>query len=174
MPDGLYHEKRNRARQNESVGNQRSKKHKMSTTTMSNLKQHVLNYKTKVFMSNQVADPKHLGIHLLAKAIPSMDNGKEVAFAWHWAMKDVTIYTKQEYETETSMYKNTHKMKKTNGDTTWFYDFKKDGKMRRCIMTTEIWYKPNTEHNVSPIAILMGQFMANGFHITKCVFQDAE
>jgi hypothetical protein len=142
------------------------------TTKMSNLKEQVLNFKTQCF--GAVADPRHLGVYLLSKVIPSMDNGGDVAFAWAWAKKDVCVYNQSEYDGETAMYRNKHKMIKTDGDTTWFYEFKKDGKKRKALITTEIWFKENEDHNTSPIALLLGQFFGAGLHIAKVKFEDVE
>ena len=139
----------------------------------SSFKDAVLNFKTRIFTNAPLPDPRHLGVYLLTKVIPQMDANGEHSFAWIWAAKDVGVYNQQEYETETEMYRKKHKMRKADGDTTWFYDYTLKGKKRRCVMTTEIWYKEGKEHNVSPIAYLFGQFMANGFHITKCRFEDA-
>ena len=131
-----------------------------------------MNFKTTCY--GAVADPRSLGIHILAKVIPSMTGSTDVAFAWAWRAKDVCVYTQKEYDAETAMYVKTHGMKKNDGDTTWFYEFKKDGKKWKAILTTEIWFKPGAEHNVSPIAMLFSQFMGNGLHITKVKFVDAE
>lgn len=140
---------------------------------MSDLKEQVINFKTKIF-GHCPADPRHLGIHLLTKVIPSMDGNGDVAFAWAWAKNDVCVYNQEEYDGETKMYRTKHKMVKTDGDTTWFYDFKKGDKKRKAIITTEIWYKENADHNTSPIAILLGQFFGAGLHIAKVRFEDAE
>ena len=144
---------------------------------MSDLKKHFLEAEMpRIFTNGPAAgiNYKVLGITILAKLIPEMDKNNEVAFAYHYAMKDLCAYSAADYNSETSNYKKTHKMKCDKGDTVWFYEFKnKDGKKRRCILETEIWYKPNAEHSVSPIAILFSQFFANGLHITKCRFEDA-
>lgn len=145
----------------------------MSAPKMSNLKEQVINFKTQCF--GAVADPRSLGVYLLAKVIPAMDGNGDVAFAWAWAKKDVCVYNQAEYDGETAMYRNRHKMKKTDGDTTWFYEFKnKDGKMRKALITTEIWFKENENHNTSPIALLLGQFFGAGLHIAKVKFEDVE
>jgi hypothetical protein len=66
-------------------------------------------------------------------------------------------------------------MKKTDGDTTWTYEFKnKDGKKKKASITTEIWFKDNENHNTSPIALLLGQFFGAGLHISKVKFEDVE
>ena len=135
------------------------------TSKLRDLKEQVINFKTKCF--GAVTDPRSLGVYLLAKVIPAMDGNGDIAFAWFWAKKDVCVYNQEEYDGETKMYRTKHKMKKTDGDTTWFYEFKKDGKMRKAIITTEIWYKENTQHNISPIALLMSQFFGAGLHISK-------
>lgn len=145
---------------------------------MSDLKKHFLEAEMPRIYTNGPASGinfKVLAITILAKLIPEMDKRNEVAFAFHYAMRDLAAYSAADYAAETNNYKKTHKMKKDDGDTTWVYEFKnKDGKKRRCILTTEIWYKPGAEHSVSPIAYLFGQFFANGLHITKCRFEDAE
>ena len=69
------------------------------------------------------------------------------------------------------MYRNRHKLKKTDGDTTWFYEFKNGSKNRRAIITTEIWYKEDAYHNTSPIALLLNQFFGAGLHICKVKFE---
>ena len=127
-----------------------------------------------IYTNTKMPDPKHLGVYLMTKVIPVMDERNEYAFGWFWAREDVGVYSKEEYTTETNMYKTTHKMKCAPGDTTWYYDYKVGDKKRRCIMTTEIWYKPRANHNVSPIAILFAQFMGAGLHIVKCKFEDVE
>lgn len=140
---------------------------------MCDLKEQVLNFKTMCF--GAAADPRHLGIHILTKVIPVMERDNEVAFAWGWAKNDVVVYNQNEYDTETTMYRRQHKMKKTDGDTTWFYEFKnKDGKKKKAIITTEIWFKENEQHNTSPIALLLGQFFGAGLHIAKVKFEDVE
>jgi len=103
-----------------------------------------------------------------------MDINNEVAFAWLWARKDVVVYNQKEYDDETTMYRLKHNMVKADGDTTWFYEFKKDGKKRKTILTTEIWYKKDTDHATSPIALLFGQFFSAGLHITKVKFEDTD
>jgi hypothetical protein len=135
----------------------------------SNLKEHVMNYKTICF--GAAADPRHLGIHILSKTIPKMYETGDMAFAWLWRLSDVGIYNQAEYETEVNTYQKTHKMKKCDGDTTWFYEFKKDGVMRKAVITTEIWFKPGEQHQLSPIAQLLGQFCGHGLHISKVKFE---
>ena len=143
----------------------------MVALKMSNLKKQVINFKTKCF--GAVADPRSVGVHLLAKVIPSMDGTDEMAFVWHWSGNDICVYTQAEYNSETRSYRNTHKMKKEDGDTIWFYEFKnREGKMRKALMTTEIWYKEGADHATSPIAMLMGQLLAAGLHIVKVKFED--
>jgi hypothetical protein len=141
------------------------------TVKQSNLKEQVMNFKTKCF--GAVADPRHLGVHILTKVIPSMDINGDVAFAWLWAKNDLGVYNQKEYDGETKMYVETHKMKKTNGDTEWVYEFKnKDGKMRKATITTEIWYKEGEDHRTSPVAMLLNQFFGAGLHIAKVKFSD--
>jgi hypothetical protein len=141
---------------------------------MEDFKKAVVDYKMRVFASGGAGlDPRSIGIFILTKVIPMMDAQNDIAFFWHWARSDVGVYNQKEYDEETGRYKKQHKMVKDDGDATWFYDFKnKDGKMRRCIITTEIWYKKGADHNVSPIAYLFGQMFGNGFHIAKCRFED--
>ena len=127
-----------------------------------------------IYTNGKLPDLKQLAIYLLARVIPEMDRDGDHAFAWLWAKEDICVYNADEYATETGMYKTKHKMKMDKGDTTWFYDYTLKGKKRRCVMTTEIWYKPNASHNLSPIAIIFGQMFANGLHIVKCEFKDAE
>ena len=134
------------------------------------LKERVINFQTKCY--GAVADPRSVGIHLLTKVIPYMDGNGDMAFAWAWAKHDVCMYNQAEYDEETTTYRKKHKMKKHDGDTTWFYEFKKDGKKRKAIMTTEIWFKEDGHHNTSPIALLFGQFLGAGLHITKVKFED--
>ena len=146
----------------------------MSAPQMSNLKEQVINYKTKIFGACP-ADPRSVGVYLLTKVIPAMDGNGDVAFAWAWAKNDVCVYNQAEYDGETTMYRTKQKMVKTDGDTTWFYEFKnKDGKKRKALITTEIWFKKNGNHNTSPIALLLGQFFGAGLHIAKVKFEDAE
>lgn len=143
------------------------------STKTSDLKEQVLNFKTKCFGAD--ADPRALGVYILASVLPNMERGGDVAFAWAWAKKDVCVYNQNEYDTETKMYRTKHKMVKTDGDTTWTYEFKnKDGKKKKVFITTEIWFKENENHNTSPIAILLGQFFGAGLHIAKVKFEDAE
>ena len=139
---------------------------------MKNLKEQVLNFKVRCH--GAATDPRHLGIHLLTQVIPCMDRAGDVAFAWYFATNDVVVYNQNEYDKETHHYKNRQKMVKDEGDTTWFYEFNKDGKKRRAVITTEIWYKKNEDHPISPIALLLGQFVAAGIHICKVKFEDAE
>ena len=142
---------------------------------MENLKDKVINFKgPNVYSSTPLPDIKYVGVFLLAKVIPAMDAEGDVAFCWHWGLNDIAKYNKEEYETETTMYKKQHKMKKDDGETTWFYDFKKGDKKRRCVMTTEIWYNPKKDAPLSPFAMLFGQYFGNGYHITKCRFEDVE
>jgi len=145
------------------------------TVKQSDLKEHVLNYKTIHYTNQHKIDPRHLGIHILTKPIPAMDVNGDMAFAWLWARNDLGVYNQAEYDGETKMYRTTHKMKKDNGDTEWFYEFKnRDGKKRKATITTEIWYKPGEDHRTSPVATLLGQFMGAGLHIAKVRFEDAE
>lgn len=146
---------------------------KMSEKRTGDLKKQVVEFKTMIY-GNCPADPRLLGIHLLTKVIPAMDGTGDVAFAWGWAKNDVVVYNQSEYDTETGMYAKKHKMKKDDGDTEWHYEFKKGDKKRRAVITTEIWYKPNGNHNTSPIAILLGQFFGAGLHIAKVRFEDVE
>lgn len=141
---------------------------------MEDFKKAVVDYKMRVFASGGAGlDPRSIGIFILTQVIPRMDVNNDIAFFWHWKLGDVGVYNQKEYDAETALYKTQHKMVKDAGDTTWFYDFKnKEGKMRRCIITTEIWYKKNGNHNVSPIAYLFGQMFGNGLHISKCRFED--
>jgi len=139
---------------------------------MSDLKEQVINFKTKIFGSCPI-DPRFLGIQLLTSVIPRMDGNGDMAFAWMWAKNDVALYNQKEYDEETKMYRTKHKMIKNNGDTTWFYDFKIGEKKRRAIITTEIWFKKDEDHATSPIALLMGQFFGAGLHISKVRFEDA-
>jgi hypothetical protein len=135
-------------------------------------KQRVLDFKTHIFCERSFPPPREIGISLLTKIIPMMDYKNDFAFAWHWKANDVCLYSKAEYEKETEYYITTHKMKRNKGDTVYHYDFIANGKKRRCILMTEIWYVPDEDHNISPIAYLFGQFMGCGLHITKCSFSD--
>lgn len=114
-------------------------------------------------------DLRHFGIHLLAKVIPEMYERGEYAFSWIFRMKELCAMTKQEYDDEVKKYVG-DKMKKDNGDATWFYDFKGV----RCVMTTEIWYYKNKDMPTSPVALLFGQLFGEGIHITKCRFEKKE
>lgn len=145
---------------------------------MRDFKKHIVDYKQPRFFvadaSQLPPDLRHMGIFLLTKVIPQMDAEGDMAFYWAWAAKDIGVYNQSEYDEETRRYKKEHKMKMSKGDTTYFYEFKnKDGKMRRCILTTEIWFKEDEHHRLSPVAMLMGQMFGNGLHITKCRFEDA-
>jgi hypothetical protein len=139
---------------------------------MENFKDAVMGFSTRIFSQGDLPDPKQLGIRLLTKCIPQMEAGGDVAFAWGWRVNDVVLYNQREYATETNMYKDRFKMKCCLGDTTWFYDYTSKGKKRRAILTTEIWYKPDAEHNTSPIAFLFRQYLSAGLHITKVRFED--
>ena len=141
----------------------------------SDLKKQVMNFKGIIITPNQkIADPLHLGIHILTKVIPVMDKMNEVAFAWHWRAEDVCVYNQEEYQTETNNYVKNHKMKKVDGDTEWFYVFKnKDGKMRKATITTEIWFNKSKDWKLSPIAVLLAQWFGAGLHICKVKFEDA-
>ena len=144
----------------------------MSTNQMENFKTAVMDFNTSIYSQRELPDPKHLGMSLLTKVIPQMEAQGDVAFAWGWKPKDVLLYNKQEYETETNRYKDHFKMKCDNGDKVWFYDYTYKDKKRRAILTTEIWYDPKGQHSVSPIAFLFRQFLAAGLHITKVRFED--
>ena len=146
-----------------------------TATATSDLKEHILKGSfPRIFSSTPMPDPKHLGVYLLTKVIPVMEGNGEFAFVWHWANKDVAVYSEAEYTAETGNYKSRHKMECSAGDTVWHYDYTFKGKKRRCIITTEIWYKPDTDHAVSPIALIFGQFMGNGLHFAKCRWEDVE
>jgi len=141
---------------------------------MSDLKEHVMNFKTVIHTNEHKCDPRHLGVYILAKVIPNMDENGDVAFAWLWAKHDLGVYNQAEYDGEVAMYKKTHKMKKHDGDTVWNYVFKnKHGKMRRAVLTTEIWFKEGANHQTSPVAQLLSQFFGAGLHICKVRFEDA-
>jgi hypothetical protein len=137
---------------------------------MCDLRKQVIGYKTECH--GAVIDPRHLGVYLLTIVIPEMYRTGEVAFAWAWAKKDVCVYNQAEYDQETAVYLKKHNMQKDDGDTTWFYEFKKDGKKLKAIMTTEIWFKEDASHNTSPIALLLGQFFGAGLHIVKVKFEE--
>jgi len=145
---------------------------KQIASKMNNLKEHVLNFNTKCFGAE--TDPRHLGMFLLTQVIPKMEGNGDMAFAWMWAKSDVCLYNQQEYDAETTHYRVNHKMKKNDGETTWFYEFKKGNKKRKAIITTEIWFKKNGNHKTSPIALLLGQFFGAGLHIAKVKFEDVE
>lgn len=144
-------------------------------STMSDFKKSVMegSFPT-IHSSKPMPDLRSLGVYLMARVIPKMEELGEMAFAWHWAGNDVCAYTHNDYSTETGSYKKLHKMKCCKGDTVWNYDYTFKGKKRRCIMETEIWYKPDTDHNVSPIAMVFGQFMSPGFHFVKCRWESLE
>jgi hypothetical protein len=141
---------------------------------MGDLKEQVMNFKTRIYSNQQTADPRQLGVYILAKVIPTMDEVGDVAFAWHWAKNDLCVYNQQEYDNETRRYLKEHKMKNHEGDTAWNYVFKnKSGKMRKAVLTTDIWFKEGVEHATSPVAYLLNQFMGAGLHIAKVKFEDA-
>ena len=147
----------------------------MASVSTSDLKERILKGKFPlIFSSTPMPDLKSLGVYLLTKVIPGMEGNNEVAFCWHWAMSDVCAYSPSDYSAETDNYKTTHKMKCEVGDTVWHYDYTYKGKKRRCIITSEIWYKPGAKHSVSPIAMIYGQMMGNGLHISKCRWEDIE
>ncbi len=137
---------------------------------MSDLKEQVINFKTKIYGGSGVC-PRTLGVILLTKVIPRMFAVGDVAFGWHWAANDVGVYNQAEYDAETKNYRTKHKMMKNDGDTTWFYDFKNGDKKVRAIITTEIWFKKDEDHNTSPVAILLGQFFGAGLHLAKVRFE---
>ena len=141
-----------------------------ATATMNDFKKMVMGHQPKVFSPTPMPDPKHLGTFLMTKVIPSMWK-KDVAFGWHFVMKDVFVYDADEYRIETNNYKE-HNCVKTDGDQTWVYEWKFHGKTRRCIMTTEIWYEEGKDYPLSPVAILFGQMFGNGFHIVKCQWEE--
>jgi hypothetical protein len=149
-----------------------------TTAKACDFKKHVLEYESpKFFIAGAEDMPptnlRHMGVFIMTRVIPSMDAHGDVAFAWHFAGKDITVYNQNEYTMETTTYRKKYKMVVNKGDTTWFFDFKnKDGKQRRCIMTTEIWFKKDEDFATSPIALLFGQMFGAGLHITKCRFED--
>lgn len=143
-----------------------------SNSEMQDFKTAVMDFNTRIYSQAGLPDPKHLGLMLLTKCIPQMEERGDMAFAWGWKPKDVLLYNQQEYMTEMTMYRDKFKMKCDKGDTTWFYDYTSKGKKRRAILTTEIWYNPNEQHNTSPIAYLFRQYLASGLHITKVKFED--
>ena len=142
-----------------------------TTTEMRNFKETIMGDMPKIFSSTPMPDLKMLGLHLMTKVIPTMAKEGDVAFAWHFRLKNVAVYNQAEYTTETDNYKK-NKLTKDDGDTTWFYDWKVGDKTRRCVMTTEIWYPKDKDMPTSPIAYLMGQMFGSGLHVVKCVFQD--
>ena len=139
------------------------------TSSMSNFKEAVLNFKTVIHSSQPMPDPKHLGLHVMTQLIPKMEATGDVAFAWHWKGNDVCVYNPAEYAEETGMYRKKG-LKMDKGDTTWFYDYTYKGNKRRCILTTEIWYNNTERFRTSPFAFLFRQYMAEGLHITKVRF----
>lgn len=145
-----------------------------SSSKMEDMKKAFLGDLPRVFVNGDFPDLRRLGVYLLTNVIPKMDEGGDVAFAWLWARKDVGVYNQKEYDTETATYQTKWKMEKTDGDTTWVYEFKKGDKKRRCIVTTEIWFTKKGDHSLSPIAVLFRQMFGNGLHIAKCRFEDAE
>lgn len=141
----------------------------------SDLKERVLKGSfPRIFSSTPTPDLKSLGVFLLTKVIPQMEDNGEVCFVWNWRCQDVAAYTQADYNTETGNYKTKHKMECVLGDTVWHYDYTFKGKKRRCVITTEIWHKPGSEHSLSPIAMLFGQMFGNGLHFAKCRWEDVE
>jgi hypothetical protein len=141
------------------------------TTQPRDFKKNVLEYKTRIFTNSDMPEPRHVGVFAMTQVIPKMEKNKEVAFLWNGS--DVLAMEEGHYAQALTMFKN-QKLKKTNGDTTWFYDFKTKEGTRRCVMTTEIWYDDKKEWPLSPFAILFSQFIGNGIHITKCKFVAAD
>lgn len=128
-----------------------------------------------MYVPYRLPEPKHFGLFLMTKVIPTMEEKGEVAFYWHWDCSDVSCATKAAYERETKRYKDELKMKCEQGNSTWFYDYKrKDGKKRRCVIETEIWYIPDANHRLSPCAVVFNQMFGNGYHFAKCRWEDVE
>ena len=139
---------------------------------MMDFKKNVMNYKINIYTNVDIPDPKHLGIYMMTKVIPKMEDLGDVAFAWHWASKSPCTYNAQELEMETNNYKKMG-CKCDKGDSTWFYEWKsKDGKKHRCLMNTEIWYLEDKDHETSPFAFLFNQIMGSGLHITRVRFEE--
>jgi hypothetical protein len=148
-----------------------------TTTKARDFKKHALESEFPKFFiagaEEMPPDLRRMGVFIMTRVIPSMDALGDVAFAWHFAGKDISVYNQNEYTMETTNYRRKFNMVVNKGDTTWFFDFKnKDGKQRRCIMTTEIWFKKDEDFATSPIALLFGQMFGAGLHITKCRFED--
>ena len=137
---------------------------------MKDFKQNVMDFKTNIYTNGPIHDPKRLGIHMMTRVIPRMMEDGDVAFAWHWRANDACVYNAKELEMETTNYKE-RGLKCDKGNTTWFYDWKSQGKMYRCLMNTEIWYLEDEHHRTSPFAYLFNQFMGAGLHITRVRFE---
>lgn len=133
-------------------------------------KQQVMSNKTHWF--GAAADPRALSIFVMSKVIPKMEELKEVAFCYDFLRKDVAAQTQRSYDLTIAELRS-QKWKCDKGDTIWHYDFKCGDKMRRCVMTTEVWYHPKKEYPTSPFALAMGQVFSAGHHVVKCQFTDA-
>jgi hypothetical protein len=138
---------------------------------MNDFKQSVMTFQMKIHSPTPLPDPKNLGIYMMTKIIPHMEGAKDVAFAWHWKANDVVVYDQSEYDTETTSYRKKG-LKADKGDTPYFYDYTFKGKKRRCILTSEIWYKDDEDFRTSPFAFLFGQFFGSGLHITRVRFEN--
>jgi hypothetical protein len=142
---------------------------------MKSFKDKVINYNMRVFSSDPaMVDPKAVGLTLLTKVIPTMEATGQTHFAYNPIDRNVFSQSSSDFA-HAKRIMTSENYQSSKGDTIYYYDFKDrtSGKMRRCIMTNEIWFKEDMDMPLSPIALLCSQFFGNGLHFTKCVFSDA-
>ena len=123
-----------------------------------------------VIVNGKKLDIPHLAKYLVENLLPDMVSHNESCFFWHFDLKDISSSKEELYTKERDKFIE-DKFKCENFDTLWQVNFKlPDGTKMIAEIGSEVWFKENEEHQISPLAFLFDAPLASGYMYSKVSF----
>lgn len=127
-----------------------------------------------VILNGKKLDVPHLAKYLVEDLLPDMFWRDESCFLWHFDREDISCYKEELYNEERDRFIE-DKFKCENFDTLWQVNFKlPDGTKMIAEIGSEVWFKENEEHQISPLAFLFDAPLAQGYMYSKVSFSKPE
>lgn len=123
-----------------------------------------------VVINGKKIDVPHLTNYLVETLLPDMVRHNESCFLWHFGRKDISCYKEEIYIKERDRFIKDN-FKCDNFDTLWEVNFEMpDGKKMKAEISSEVWYKEDEEHEISPFAFVFDAPFASGYMYSKVNF----
>jgi hypothetical protein len=123
-----------------------------------------------VVINGKKIDMTHLTNYLVETLLPDMVRHNESYFFWNFNFKDISCLKEELYTKEKdSLIKDNFKC--DNFDTLWKVNFSMpDGTKMKAEISSEVWYKEEEEHQISPFAFVFDAPFAAGYMYSKVSF----